>query len=246
MRYLILSDIHSNAEALQAVLWDAAEHYDQVVCLGDMVGYGADPNGVTEWVREHTACVIRGNHDKAAIGLADLSWFNPIARQAAEWTAGQLTKENLAYLRNLPCGPLEVDGFDLVHGAPHNEDDYIVTAYEAASASRAVRRPLTFFGHTHLQGGFLLHGQKAALIPRLRTSETRRTFALSPEAAFLINPGAVGQPRDNDPRAAYAFYDSASRTVTYARVAYDIGAAQEKILAAGLPELLANRLALGK
>jgi predicted phosphodiesterase len=246
VRYLILSDIHSNAEALQAVLWDAAERYDQVLCLGDMVGYGADPNGVTEWIREHSTCVIRGNHDKAATGMADLTWFNPIARQAAEWTASQLTGENLAYLRNLAAGPVEVNGFDLVHGAPQNEDDYIVTAYEAASASTAVRRPLTFFGHTHLQGGFLLYGRKAALIPRVRLSEARRVFPLSPEGAFLINPGAVGQPRDNDPRAAYAVYDSEQRTVTYSRVAYDIGVAQEKILAAGLPQLLATRLALGK
>ena len=131
MRYLILSDIHANWEALQAVLQSAAGRYDQIVCLGDVVGYGADPNAVTEWVRGHVKEVIRGNHDKACCGLEDTITFNPVARRAAEWTMTTLTPDNREYLRGLARGPMEVDGFLMVHGSVLDEDEYLIDPYDA-------------------------------------------------------------------------------------------------------------------
>jgi hypothetical protein len=144
VRYLILSDIHANWEGLEAVLEHAAGKYDQVLCCGDLIGYGADPNAVTEWVRAHAAAVVRGNHDKASVGLDDLEWFNPVARAAAVWTQRELTPENAAYIRNLPKGPLMLDGFQVVHGSPLDEDEYILGAADAGWSSAIWTRPSRF------------------------------------------------------------------------------------------------------
>jgi len=245
VRYLILSDIHANWEALQAVLADAAGNFDQILCCGDLVGYGADPNPVAEWVRTHCATVVRGNHDKACTGLDDLEWFNPVARYAALWTQKELSPENAAYVRQLPKGPLAVDTFQLVHGSPHDEDEYVLTPGDATLSFEYLESRVVFFGHTHVQGGFIWNQSRVEIIPRMGPRRERESIEIDPECAYLINCGSVGQPRDGDPRAAYVCYDPDPGIVTYHRVPYNIATAQQRILAAGLPPILANRLAVG-
>ena len=245
MRYLILSDIHGNWEALEAVLAHARGQYEQVLCCGDLVGYGADPNRVVDWVRATAKLVVRGNHDKACAGLDDLEWFNPVARAAAEWTERSLSPENLAYLRNLPKGPVEVGSFQILHGSPLDEDDYLVSAYSVAQIRGYLEKQVSIFGHTHLQGGFLCHRNGIKRIAKLRPDEDRHAIELEPDSWYLINPGSVGQPRDGDARAAYVLYDVEARLVEYRRTPYDVRAAQAKIVAAGLPSLLADRLETG-
>ena len=246
MRYLILSDIHANWEGLQAVVEHARNKYDQVLCCGDLIGYGADPNAVTEWVRAHVTSVVRGNHDKASVGLDDLEWFNPVARAAAVWTQQQLTPENADYIRNLPKGPLMLDGFEVVHGSPLDEDEYMLAAADAGLAFGYLDTPLTFFGHTHVQGGFIWNRARVETIEKTPLEDERQTLELDPDCAYMINPGSVGQPRDGDPRAAYVLYNTEERFVIFYRLPYDVGNAQEKIRRAGLPPMLADRLAAGR
>ena len=244
VRYLILSDIHANLDALQAVLAAAAHEWDRVLVLGDLVGYGGEPNGVIERVRAlDPAAVIRGNHDKAACGLDDGENFNQIARFAASWTQQQLTADNRDYLRALPQGPTIIDErLEICHGAPFDEDHYIFDAVDAQRALETARRPVCLFGHTHLPVIFAATGlQLAADIP----DDDLRTIELQDDTRYLINPGSVGQPRDGDARAAFAFYDP-DGTIEFRRVEYNVAAAQRHISAAGLPQSLANRLAIGR
>lgn len=245
MRYLILSDIHANWEALQAVLRHARPEYDRILCCGDVVGYGADPDAVTGWVRQNVAAIVRGNHDKACAGLDDLEWFNPIARASAVWTRAAMKPENIEYLRSLEKGPERVDGFQILHGSPLDEDEYVVTEREVAQVAGYLETLVSFFGHTHLQGAFLCHRNGVRSLPRVDENSETGTLELEPDATYLINPGSVGQPRDGDPRAAYAIYDPEARLVTLCRAEYNVASAQRKILAAGLPELLALRLEAG-
>jgi predicted phosphodiesterase len=244
VRYLILSDIHANWEALQAVMTQA-RGYDHILCCGDVVGYGADPDPVTEWVRSNVRTTVRGNHDKAAAGLEDLEWFNPVARQSALWTQDAMKPENIAYLRDLIKGPERVNGFQILHGSPLDEDEYVVTQYEVAQIAPYLDASVSFFGHTHLQGGFLCHRNGVMYLPGVEADSQTETLALENDVAYLINPGSVGQPRDGDPRAAYALYEPEDHLVTFCRAEYDVAAAQRKILAAGLPQLLAARLEAG-
>ena len=244
MRYLIVSDIHANWEALEAVLRDAEGQYEQVVCCGDLVGYGADPNRVTQWARERLAAVVRGNHDKAAVGLENLDWFNPAAREAAEWTARALTAENYSYLRSLPKGPKRVGDFEIVHGSPADEDEYLM-GVTPEYVLPFLNCRLTFFGHTHFQGGFRVCRTRAQRIAPPPPEARCVVVGLDPGWMYLINCGSVGQPRDGDPRAAYAIYDEERGEVELRRVPYAIEVAQAKILRAGLPEVLAERLSVG-
>jgi len=248
MRYLVLSDIHGNLEALEAVLRAAAaQQYERVLVLGDLVGYGPDPNAVVERVRGlEPAGVIRGNHDKAAAGVEDTADFNAVARVAAQWTAQVLTPENREYLAGLPAGPQLVNGLvEICHGSPVDEDRYIFSEREASRALQASRRRACFFGHTHV-------ALAARLLEPMRVQvempEGRPEFeiAVRAEGKTLINPGSVGQPRDSDARAAYALADIEGGWVRLCRVAYPIQAVQGKILAAGLPSVLAHRLAIGR
>jgi predicted phosphodiesterase len=128
VRFLVVSDLHANLEALEAVLKDAEGKYDRIVCCGDLVGYNPDPVAVVEWTEKHCDLVIRGNHDKAISGIDDLEWFNPVAQTSARWTQKQLSRQQLQYLHELPKGPLSVDGFEIVHGAPFDEDEYVVSS----------------------------------------------------------------------------------------------------------------------
>lgn len=245
MRFLILSDIHANWEALHAVLRDAAaRHYQAVLCLGDIVGYGPDPNEVTAWARANADVVIRGNHDKACSGVAAFDSFNATAQCSSRWTRNELLNEHALWLRNLDRGPVLVEDFDLVHGSPDDEDRYMFHEHEAEIGLRFAEEQLTFFGHTHVQGGFVAeaHGRGFEVF---RLNVLPLQMAIVPERKYLLNPGAVGQPRDGDARAAYCIYDSSMRVVEFCRVPYDIRTTQEKILAAGLPDELAFRLAYG-
>ena len=248
MRFLILSDIHANWEALQAVLARAEGNYDQILCCGDIVGYGADPDAVVEWVGQHVAYVIRGNHDKACAGLDDLEWFNPVARFSALWTQDTAKPASLAFLRGLPQGPAHIQsdsqGFQIVHGSPLDEDEYVVNELDAAQVFPYLDQPLSFFGHTHLQGGFEVHRHGVRTLGRAWWGPEH--LDLYPGGYYLINPGSVGQPRDGDPRAAYAIYDPEQRVVSYYRTDYDLSATQRKIVGAGLPEVLAKRLEIGE
>lgn len=250
MRILILSDIHANLEALDACL-DAAPEHDRVFNLGDIVGYGANPNEVTDRARGLGEVFVRGNHDKAATGLTSLEDFNPMAGLAALWTRQQLTPENLEFLRALPQGPVApLDNLQCVHGSPRDEDEYVLVRADAYSILAHAAAPLIFFGHTHLQGAYWIddvHESEGILPPQYpsRVGPQHFQFSLSPTAKYLINPGSIGQPRDGDPRAAFALYDAEARTVTFHRVPYNVAKAQQKIRAAGLPERLAARLAEG-
>ncbi len=246
MRYLILSDLHGNLEALNAVLKSAAGDYDRVLCLGDLVGYGADPNAVTDWVRGNASVVVRGNHDRACAGLEDLAWFNPVARIAAEWTHTQLTPENRAYIGELPKGPVAVDGFQVMHGSLLDEDEYMVQPSDAGQAFPYLETSLAFFGHTHLQGGFEWAHSRVRVIGRPAPDFKETVLELDADNAYLINPGSVGQPRDGDPRTAYVLYAPEDRFLTYRRVPYDVETAQEKIHKAELPDVLAHRLSVGR
>ena len=250
MRLLILSDIHANLEALEACL-DAAPEYDQVYNLGDIVGYGANPNEVTDRSRELGSIFVRGNHDKACSGISDLSDFNPIAALAAVWTREKLTDDHLEFLRELPQGPLSpIENVQLVHGSPRDEDEYILMASDAYSILTQASVPLTFFGHTHVQRCLLLEetGQGKSFPPNYKSAKGKQTARLEIKrrTTYMVNPGSVGQPRDNDPRAAFLLYDTDAGVITFHRVPYNIERAQEKIFAAGLPERLAIRLKEGR
>jgi predicted phosphodiesterase len=246
VRYLIVSDLHANREALDAVLADAAGRYDQAVCCGDLVGYGADPNPVVDWVRAQCAVVVRGNHDKACTGIDDLEWFNPVAKAAALWTQANLTPENADWTRALAKGPLAVDGFQIMHGAPFDEDEYMMATEEATQSFTYLEARVAFFGHTHVQGGFIWNQSRVETILRPGPRSDRQVMEIDPECAYLINPGSTGQPRDGDPRAAYVVYDPDAGMVTYFRTAYDVASAQKRIRDAGLPSVLADRLSVGR
>ncbi|HEV8182452.1 MAG TPA: metallophosphoesterase family protein [Candidatus Angelobacter sp.] len=250
MRLLILSDIHANLEALEACL-EAAPEYDQVYNLGDIVGYGANPNEVTERSRELGSIFVRGNHDKACSGISDLSDFNPIAAMAALWTREKLTHDHLEFLRELPQGPLSpIENVQLVHGSPRDEDEYILMASDAYSILTQAPVPLIFFGHTHVQRCLLLEesGQGKSFAPNYKSAKGKQMAKLEikRKTTYMVNPGSVGQPRDNDPRAAFLLYDTDAGVITFYRVPYNIERAQEKIFAAGLPERLAFRLEEGR
>jgi predicted phosphodiesterase len=246
VRYLVLSDLHGNREALEAVLADSKDHYDRIVSCGDLVGYGPDPNYVVEWSRQNLHTVIRGNHDRACCGLENPEWFNPVARAATIWTISQLSAENVHWLRNMPRGPMDLDGFLLVHGSPLDEDEYVSSLDTALNIFPYLEAPITFFGHTHLQGGWMWPDEQPRVIARPLPSSPSLTLDVHPDCLWLINPGSVGQPRDSDPRAAYALFDTESRELQLRRVKYDTEAVRRKIQIAGLPEVLGVRLADGR
>ncbi len=251
MRILVLSDIHANLEAFDACL-AAAPSFDIAVNLGDIVGYGASPNEVSERSRALGKILVRGNHDKAATGGMDLEDFNPMAAAAAIWTRNELTAENMDWLRALPHGPVplpEVPGVQLVHGSPNDEDEYVVSLGDALAPLITITVPLTFFGHTHLQGGFFANGSAAdGFRPEYKTVGQAESVPLQLKAntRYLINPGSVGQPRDGDWRAAFALFDTEAQVVHYHRTPYNLKAAQDRIFGAKLPPRLATRLAAGR
>jgi len=246
MRYLILSDIHANKEAMAAVLGHVRrKRWDKAVFLGDLVGYAADPNQAVEMLRGLRKLVaIRGNHDKVCSGIESGEMFNRIALEAALWTRRKLTRGNTAFLRGLPRGPLLVDGaFAISHGTPIDEDAYIFGEIEALNVFRQTDHEICFFGHSHFPVVFALTPD--AINTVLTHGQTFR-YRLEPGARYLINPGSVGQPRDGTPLASFAIYDSKTRVVAIHRVPYDVDKTQLRILDAGLPRPLADRLSIGR
>jgi diadenosine tetraphosphatase ApaH/serine/threonine PP2A family protein phosphatase len=247
MRYLVLSDIHANLEALEAALdASAGAQCERVLLLGDLVGYGADPNAVIDRVRAMSdVVVIRGNHDKVAAGVESVEGFNHMARLAIAWTAAALTPDNRDYLVNLAAGPIEIDDIvEICHGTPFDEDVYVFDDLDALRSIRASRRPVCLYGHTHVPAAFQLQGDELQLIGPPRGERFR--LSLDEDGRYLVNCGSVGQPRDGDWRAAYAILDTDARTLTIFRVDYDLATAQSKIVAAGLPDILAQRLGMGR
>jgi predicted phosphodiesterase len=246
MQYLILSDMHGNAEALAAVLRRVRrKRFDATLVLGDLVGYGAAPNQVVEAIRDLPGLVyrVRGNHDKVVAGIEDGATFNHAALAAARWTAEHLSAANLRYVKELPLGPTVLpEGFTICHGSPLDEDQYLLSIFDAWEVFAHYPAELAFFGHTHVPSMFVARGTETR-VALLRGASG--SLELEPGARYLINPGSIGQPRDRDPRAAYMTYDSRRQVVRWYRVDYAIERAQERILRADLPRLLAERLALG-
>lgn len=290
MRILLLTDIHANLQGLEATL-AAVRDYDLVVNLGDIVGYGASPNEVTERSQQIGSIFVRGNHDKACTGVSGIEEFNPIAGMAALWTRQELKPENLEWLRALPQGPVQLEGiwpegggplpqisdgnppaapqdetdpektptvnlppFDqlkvqCVHGSPLDEDEYIIVMRDAYEPLMRTDAAITFFGHTHIQGGFCNHGQEWETLRPLYHAKKQVEWcelSIAPGTKYLINPGSVGQPRDGDWRAACALFDTGTNRVTFYRVPYDVETAQRRIRDAKLPDRLAQRLSEGR
>jgi predicted phosphodiesterase len=247
VRHLILSDIHGNLTALDAALAAVKGKWDKSVCLGDIVGYGPDPNEVIDRIREIGAVTIRGNHDKAGSGLANAEDFNPVARNAALWTREQLRPELREYLEKLPTGPLAVDGFTIVHGASRDEDEYVFAPAQALDSLLEALSPVTFFGHTHLQGGFTMRDDKVGVLHFKPAGENQfAALAIEDGTTYLLNPGSIGQPRDGDTRAAFAIADLHNKVVEFWRIPYDIEAVQKRMAEAKLPEPLILRLSFGR
>jgi predicted phosphodiesterase len=246
MRYLILSDIHANREALEAVMSHVRrKRWDKALVLGDVVGYGANPNQAVESVRRLRSVVaIRGNHDKVCSGIENGEMFNRVALQAALWTRKKLTPPNLRWLQALPEGPVIVDGqFAIAHGTPIDEDAYIFGEIEALNVFRQTAFSLCFFGHSHFP---VVFGLSPDAIQTVLTTPPSFRFRLQPGVRYLVNPGSIGQPRDGIPLASFALFDSRTRSVSVYRLPYRIERTQRKILDAGLPRPLADRLALGR
>ena len=242
MKALVVSDIHSNLEALTAVIADANDSggFDEMWALGDLVGYGPDPAACIELLRRHGAKCVAGNHDLAVSGKMGVEMFNEYAAAAARWTTGQLGETELEYLRALPLR-MEMHGFTTVHGSPRDPVwEYVVNSAAALAAFEDIETRLCLVGHSHVP--FLCRLEDGAPAFRLATG---RPEDLS-DGRAIVNPGSVGQPRDGDPRASYAIYDSDSEAITHCRVEYDIPATQRKMHERGLPHYLAERLTYGR
>lgn len=241
MRNLIISDIHANVTALEAVL-NEAERWDEVWCLGDLVGYGPDPNECIERIRglPNLKCIL-GNHDAAVIGKLDQAAFNEEAKQAIEWTRNTLTDESLAFLKDLPS-TFVFQQVTLAHGSPrHPIWEYLLDAHTATRNFQSFKTDYCFVGHTHLP--VIFYFNQGARNASLIIPEPDHTIALAPRS--IINPGSVGQPRDRDPRAAYAIFNPEEMTWKLQRVAYDIIAVQGRMKREKLPEKHIQRLSLG-
>lgn len=250
MNYLILSDIHSNLEALQSVLLEIVyKKIGKYIILGDLVGYGASPNEVIDIVRRwNPKIIIRGNHDKFAAGLESGADFNYVAHDAALWTQSVLSSENREYIANLQKGPVEVDNlFDIVHGSPWDENYYIFESHEALSAFKKSDKNIIFHGHTHVPiiWSYDENNKELETIYIKTDQKGRFSFSLMKDKRYLINPGSVGQPRDYDNRASFAIFNSDSMVIDFFRICYNINEAQRKILSAGLNKFLAERLLVG-
>jgi predicted phosphodiesterase len=247
MRFLVLSDIHANSTALEASLAAVEGRWERILCLGDVVDYGPDPNEVTERVKALRPFIIRGNHDKVVAGLADMAEFNPVAQVAALWTREHLNPDNSTYIAQLPPGPAHTDGLTMVHGAYHDEDEYVFAPLQAVGGLLESPSTVTFFGHTHYQGGFWYRAGQIGVIHL--TPVPGPNFAalrLDSGTRYLLNPGSIGQPRDGDPRSAFAIADLDHQVVEFWRVPYDIAAVQGRMQSAGLPDALIERLAAGR
>jgi diadenosine tetraphosphatase ApaH/serine/threonine PP2A family protein phosphatase len=247
MRVALISDIHANWEALSAVADDIRnQQAESVACLGDVIGYGADPSGCLIWAREHCRQVMRGNHEAALLDVREQEPMNPVAKEAIVWTAAHIRKEDLPWVCTWPLTALEGSG-RLVHGSPDHPElfNYLTSRYHFINSFSAFSESVCFYGHTHhpLAAEWDPAGKGLKLLPP-------GPLAFKPGCRYLVNVGSVGQPRDGDPRACWVLWDDGSGQETmhleFRRVGYDLQKAQKKILEAGLPEILADRLSYGR
>ncbi len=241
MRYGILSDIHGNLEALQSVLRACQQQKaDGILCVGDIVGYGASPAECLNLLKEVEAVCVAGNHDWAVAARLDASYFPADGKEAINWTRTHLSIEDVTLLSglNLTCHNKDLM---FVHSSPKQPEafTYLTDDAKAAAAFEAMEQPVCFVGHTHVPQ---VHTKRGERIICANTPE----FEVSPDCAYIVNVGSVGQPRDRNPMASYAIYDSGAQTIELKRVQYDIRSAQRKIIEAGLPEILAQRLSHGR
>ncbi|MBI5562775.1 MAG: metallophosphoesterase family protein [Deltaproteobacteria bacterium] len=243
MRYAIISDVHSNLEALRAVmaLIDGLKA-DRIICLGDAVGYNADPNECVDILRARGIRCVMGNHDERAAGLAEPDDFNLFAEEAIRWTRARLTDENKAFLAGLPRKLVADKRFLAFHGWVDDTDRYIMGGKDALGNFALMKEEagvrLGFFGHTHIPIAYIDKNEEILM-------NLDNEIQIEKDAYYLINPGSVGQPRNHDPRASFVVYDSRRSEAVYQRAEYDVAGAARKILDAGLPERLAERLKLG-
>jgi predicted phosphodiesterase len=245
MRYLIFTDIHGNMEAFLAFLKFAQKRkVDHYLFLGDLVGYGASPNEIIQRIRLlKPISTIRGNHDKAVCGLDTVQTFNPIAASAIHWTRDNITKKNMSFLCKLKQGPTIVnEDIMICHGAPFDEDHYIFGEFDASEAFLHVPVQICFFGHTHFP---FVYEEKDNVVEGTFLTGDNNEIKIEKGVRYLINPGSIGQPRDRNPMAACAIYDSKVKKIKFYRLPYDIEKAQRRIIGAGLPPALAERLAVG-
>jgi predicted phosphodiesterase len=242
MRYGIISDVHSNIEALRTVLAELDRlDIDSLVCLGDIVGYGPNPNECCDALLERGCVSIAGNHDEAAASDAGLDYFSPLAREALEWNKAALTAVHLAHLAELPR-ERRFNRFDIVHGAPVYHFDYILDVIDAQAAFERTDAALTFIGHSHIAEVY--YQDSAGRTYQQRLLHGGR-IDISPEYRYIVNPGSVGQPRDRNPQASFAVFDEGEECVEVRRVTYDVEAVQERIEHAHLPPQLGERLTIG-
>ncbi len=241
MRYAIVSDVHGNLESLLAAFAIIAPT-DGLLCLGDIVGYGPNPNECVELIRGRATATVLGNHDVAAIDNFGLAYFNPAAAEAMRWTQTVLTPQNAEWLNSLGY-EFRVPEFLLVHGAPITYFEYILDKSAAARAFAATDAPLIFIGHTHIAEAYALRPDGSI---EHKHYQQGGTFTLEPGSRYIVNVGSIGQPRDLNPRASFAWYEPATATVTITRFDYPIAVVQEKIASAALPGALARRLLVGR
>lgn len=244
MRYAVLSDVHGNLVALKAVLAELEDAgIDRYLCLGDIVGYGPRPNQCCDLVRELDMVGIRGNHDEAALNPSKAEWFTAPARACILWTIDQLRDDNLEYLRSLPTERIVDDGVTICHGSIPDPDHYTVTPVDALMSLREMETAITFFGHTHYAEWFAWN--RGGNLPSEHPTPSGGTLKLEDDTLYLVNPGAVGQPRDGNEMASYAIYDDEAKQVQISRISYDIARTAQQMKQAGLPEAMHARLWLG-
>lgn len=244
MRYLVFSDIHSNLEAFEGLLkCDPVKKADKYLFLGDLVGYGANPNKTIDFFKELSSIYsIRGNHDKVIANLESSSLFNPVAAFSAEWSKLQISEANQVFLKQIKKGPEVVDHFiTICHGSTFDEDYYVFSMFEAVESFKFMETSIGFFGHTHFPVIYLLRNEKIDIVPL--TQETK--IKLDPNTRYLVNPGSIGQPRDKNPNPSFIIFDSDRKELFFKRFTYNIKETQRKIREAGLPEILASRLESG-
>lgn len=242
MKYAIISDIHGNLEALESALLEIEKtQVDSILCLGDIVGYGPNPNECVAKIKEISDVCLAGNHDYAPLGRLDLAYFNPWAKDAINWTAERLSPDSKQFLTELPL-KMEVDGFTIVHATPATPDEwnYITTIGDAVRNFTEFKGQICFIGHSH--------------VPMVVSVDENDEYRLIKKSAFniekgmryIINVGSIGQPRDLNPKASFGIYDNESKTYELKRVDYDLSQTQSKIRESGLPEFLAERLESGQ
>jgi diadenosine tetraphosphatase ApaH/serine/threonine PP2A family protein phosphatase len=251
MKILVLSDSHGNKFGLEAVL-DSGRDYDRIVCLGDVVGYGAHPNECCEILRQREAISLSGNHDAAVLGKIDVTWFNPIAQAAVSWTREHLKEENRLWLDGLPAQQVFAEwGFQAVHASLREPwEEYIIEPTIAEANLRLLEQPLCFFGHTHVALCVIAPADTSAWTRPDQMEWIELPFGaeiqLEGSERVLLNPGSCGQPRDGNPQAKAAIYDTESQTIEVFGVEYDAQAARAAILKVGLPARLGDRLLKGQ